>query len=76
MKIREWATTQSEHFIVSEVIDAGEILEHYGEVLGQNFNVGNAIDRAAEMLCVFFDEEENWEDRIKKIKEIGYSDWT
>lgn len=60
MKIREYA---EKNHVDPEVLYAGELLEKYGELFSIDFQVHNAIPKAAEMLCVSLDEDlGNWRD--------------
>jgi hypothetical protein len=73
MNFPEWAKINP---VTPEVAYAGVYLERHGQQFGENFQAGEAIDKASKIICDFFDETEDWEHQIRRINILGYSDWT
>jgi hypothetical protein len=42
------------------VLFAGDLLEHHGELFGHTFGVQTAVDKAARMLTMQLEEDEDW----------------
>ena len=78
MKIRDYAENKDGKgfHIAPEILDAGEMLERHGEILGIGFTATDAVDKAAEMMTVFLDELD-W-DEIKRSARVRdhLGDWT
>jgi hypothetical protein len=70
-------TVRNGYHVSPEVEYACSYLEKHGSVFGLNFNLGNAVSKAAEMLTVFLDEELDWE-KIKSRTKAGtpLEEWT
>lgn len=60
------------------VVYAGTLLERYGDQFGVNFGVHNAVDKAAELLCVFLDEDLfDWHETRVRFRDTGdWVEWT
>ena len=56
MLMREYSLRFGED-IPETVLYAGEYLEHNGELFGVTFGTGDAISKAAEMFCIFLDDD-------------------
>jgi hypothetical protein len=59
MKIREYIEKNLGAYVSDMQIYAADYLERHGEIFLLNFGIDNAIDKAAEMLCTFLDDD-NW----------------
>ena len=77
MKISDYAKSGEGFYLAPEVQYACNYLERHGEVLHISFTIDNAVRKAAEMMCVFHDEDEDWQEfrRMLRSNEIQ-GDWT
>jgi hypothetical protein len=74
MNFPDWAKTQAR--LAPEIVYAGNYLDHHGQIFGHDFSTDDAVDKAAKVACEFLDEAEEWERQIRRIRWLGYSDWT
>jgi hypothetical protein len=59
------------------VLFAGSFLERRGELFGTTFVVHNAIDKAAEMITVQIDEDEDWVEFRRQLRSRDIQgDWS
>ena len=77
MNLNDYRKSREALHVVPEVAYACDELQRHGDILFVNFSMDNAIDKAAEMLCIFLDEDEDWIEfrRILRSREI-HGDWT
>lgn len=69
MKLREYAAKNPGAYVSEVQLYAGDFLERHGDVFLMNFNLENVVDKAAEMFCIFLDED-NWPGRF------AYDGWS
>ena len=59
------------------VLFAGSFLERRGELFGTTFIVHTAVDKAAEMITVQFEEDEDWVEVRRQLRSRDIpEDWT
>ena len=66
MCLSEWALRTNTK-VSPEVLYAGRLLERYGFIFGIDFEVSNAIDKAAKVMTEHADEEEHLVAEDKQI---------
>ena len=70
-------TLRGGFYAAPEVEHACSYLESHGELMGLNFSLGNAITKAAEMMCVFFEEDTDWVEFRRYLRSTDiHKDWT
>jgi hypothetical protein len=76
MLISEFSLRNNEP-LLDVVLFAGGFLERRGELFGTTFVVHNAVDKAAEMITVQFEEDEDWAEfrRLLRSRDVQ-GDWS
>jgi len=77
MKIADYISSHEGDIVAPEVLHASLYLEKHGEIFLVNFDLNNAITKAAEMFVRFLDEDIDWmeERRMVRSEEI-HGEWT
>jgi len=72
-----WTEELNDRAVSDVQLYAGDFLQKHGEVFLLNFNLENVVDKAAEMLCVFMDDDLDWRE-IRKNTKSGkpLEEWT